>query len=159
MCSSYCIGADKCIWHMNGLGPLICWNWMKVSHDIKQISCIKTVHVLALLTLLFNVQWHPYCFEGGWVRSVVIILEQSLILRLLVVQIRSSHKSPRNGKEYQEDAWGNFLCESMPFTLPHVSKNKLRLILWTAEVPPVEGTSVITGPKCNKSPKCNNIWS
>ena len=23
----------------------------------------------------------------------------------------------------------------------------------------VEGTSVITGPKCNKSPKCNNIWS
>ena len=21
----------------------------------------------------------------------------------------------------------------------------------------VEGTSVITGPKCNKSPKCNNI--
>ena len=24
---------------------------------------------------------------------------------------------------------------------------------------PLEGTSVIIGPKCNKSPKCNNIWS
>ena len=23
----------------------------------------------------------------------------------------------------------------------------------------VEGTSVITGPKCNKGPICNNIWT